>query len=117
MPHAAAGVTHVAGIPRDHVHMHVRHGLAGGGPGIEADVVSIGLRHELLIEQPFDFTHQLHERGLLIGCAIEERRHDPPRDHEHVTRRHREPVIDRERERIRANPLRLGDFQKRRGGG
>jgi len=50
MPHAAARIAHVAGIPRDHVHMHMRHSLTGGGPGIEADVVSIGLRLEPLIK-------------------------------------------------------------------
>ena len=50
MPHAAAGVTHVNGIPRDHVHMHMRHGLAGGGHGIETDVVSIGLGFKPLIK-------------------------------------------------------------------
>jgi hypothetical protein len=46
MPHAAAGVVYVACIPRDHVHMQVRHGLAGGSPGVDADAISIGLRVE-----------------------------------------------------------------------
>ena len=32
MPHSAAGVAHVAGIPWDHVPMRMRHRLPGGGP-------------------------------------------------------------------------------------
>ena len=117
MPHAAAGIAHVAGIPRDHVHMHMRHGLAGGGPGVEADVVSIRLRIELTVEQGLHLADERHERLLLRGRALEERRHNPPRDHEHVPRRHGKRVVDREAEVIRADPLRLGDAHKRRGGG
>ena len=51
MPHATAWVARVAGIPRHHVHMHMRHGLAGGDPSVEAHVVSIWLRIEPLIKQ------------------------------------------------------------------
>ena len=117
MPHAAAGVGHVAGIPRDHVHMHMRHGLAGGGPGVEAHVIAIGLRVKPLVEHGLHLANQGHERPLFRGRALEERRHDPPRDHEHVPGRHRERIEDREAEIICADPLRLGDLQKRRGGG
>ena len=115
MPHAAAGVAHVAGIPRDHVHMHMRHGLAGGSPGVEANVVSIGLRIEPLIEQPFHLAHEHHYRRLLRGRAVEVGGHHPPRDHEHVARRHGNLVVDREGEPIRAEPLRLGDGREWRG--
>ena len=65
MPHAAAGVGHVAGIPRDHVHMHVRHGLTGSRPAVEADVVAVGLRIESLVEDPLHLADQLHQRLLL----------------------------------------------------
>ena len=112
MPHAAAGVAHVAGIPRDDVHVHMRHGLPGGGPGVEPHVVAIRLGRKPLIEQPFCFAHELHERRLLVGRALEERWNDPPRDHEHVPGRHRKPVVDRERERIRADPIRLRNLYK-----
>jgi hypothetical protein len=67
MPHAAAGVAHVAG--------------------------------------------ERHERLLLVGRALEERGHDPSRDHEHAPRRHGKRIVDREAEAVRADPLRLGDFQ------
>ena len=117
MPHAAAGVAHVARIPRNHVHMHMRHGLARGRPGVKADVVSIGLRVKPLVEQGLHLAHEFHERHLLCGRALEERGHHPPRDHKHVARRHWVRVEDREAEVIRADPLRLGDFHKRRGGG
>ena len=117
MPHAAAGVAHVARIPRDHVHMHMRHGLARGRPGVKADVVSIGPGIEPLVEQGLHLAHEFHERPLLRGRALEERCHHPPRDHEHVPRRHWVRVVDREAETIRADPLRLGGSQKRRGGG
>ena len=117
MPHAAAGVAHVARIPRNHVHMHMRHGLARGRPGVKADVVSIGLRIEPLVEQGLHRADKRHELLLLRGRALEERGHHPPRDHKHVARRHWVRVEDREAEVIRADPLRLGDFHKRRGGG
>jgi len=113
MPHAAAGVGHVAGIPRDHVHMHMRHGLAGSNPGVEAHVVAIGLRIEPLIEQPLHLAHELHHRRLLRGRAVEEGGHHPPRDHEHVARRHGKRIEDRKGEGVCAQPLRLGDGRER----
>jgi hypothetical protein len=64
--------------------MHMRHGLAGGGPGVEPDVVAIGLRGEPLIEQPLDLADQLHHSDLLGSRAVEVRRHHPPRYHEHM---------------------------------
>ncbi len=73
--------------------MHMRHGLAGGGPGVEADVVAIGLGIEPLIEQGLHLADKRHERLLLCRRALEERRHDPPRDQEHVPRRHGKRVI------------------------
>ena len=97
--------------------MHMRHGLARGRPGVKADVVSIGLRVEPLVEQGLHLAHEFDERHLLRGRALEKRRHHPPRDHEHVPRRHWVRIVDREAEAIRADPLRLGDFHKRRGGG
>jgi len=115
MPHATAGVGHVAGIPRDHVHMHMRHGLAGGGPGVEAHVVAIGLGIEPLNEQLPHRAHELHHRHLLGGRAVEVGGHHPPRDHEHMPRRHRKRIEDREGELIRAKPLRLGDGREGRG--
>lgn len=51
MADAAAWVGHVAEIARDHMDVNVRHGLAGSGTGVEADVVAIRLRVEPEIEQ------------------------------------------------------------------
>ena len=115
MPHAAPGVGHVAGIPWDHVQMHMRHGLSSGGPGVKAHVVAIRLRVESLIEQPLHLAHEFHHRRLLRGRAVEVGRHHPPRDHEHVAGRHRKAVIDREGEVVCAEPLRLGDGREGRG--
>ena len=114
--HAAARIGHVAGIARDHVDVHVRHGLAGGGATVEADVVAVGLRVEPLVEEPLHLGDERHKRPLLFLRALEERRHDPLRDHEDMPRRYRETVADREGERIRAEPLRMGNVEERRGG-
>ena len=84
MSHPAGGVAHVAGIPRDHVNVHMRHGLAGCGAGIKAYVVSIRLRIEAIIEQGLHPADECYERLLLRVRAIKERRHDPTCDHEHV---------------------------------
>ena len=51
MPHAAAGIWHVACVPRDHMDMHMRHRLAGGRPGVKAYVVAIRFWIEARIEQ------------------------------------------------------------------
>jgi hypothetical protein len=115
MPHAAVGVGHVAGIPRDHVHVHMRHGLAGGSPGVEAHVAAIGLRIEPPIEQLFHLAHELHHRRLLGGRAVEVGRDDTPRYHEHMPGRHRKRIEDRESKLIRAKPLGLGDSREGRG--
>ena len=116
MPHATTRVGHVAGIARDHVDMHVRHGLAGGRAAVEADVVAIGLGIKALVQQPLRFPDEVDQRLLLFRRALEECRHHPPRDHEHMPRRHREAVEDRQRQFIRAHPLRRGDGKERRGG-
>ena len=95
--------------------MHVGHGLSGGGPSVEANVIAIGLWLEPLIEQPFHLANELYHSGLLRSRAVEVGRHHPPRDHEHVPRRNWKRIEDREAEIIRAEPLRLGDSREGRG--
>lgn len=51
MADAAAGIRHVTEIARDDMDVDMRDGLAGGGPGVEADVVAIGLRIEAEVEE------------------------------------------------------------------
>ena len=116
VPHAAPRIGHVAGVARDHVDMHMRHGLAGGGATVEADVIAIGLGIEPLVQELLHVADEVHERRLLFARALEERRHHPPRDHEHMPRRHRIRIEDRKRQMIGADPLRRGDGKERRGG-
>jgi hypothetical protein len=99
--------------PRYHVNMHMRHGLAGGGPGVEADVVAIGLRLEPRVEQAFHLAHELHHRRLFRGRAVKVGGHHPPRDHQRMPGRHRKRIEARKGEDVCAQPLRLGDGRER----
>ena len=116
VPDTATRVGHVAGIARDHMEMHVRHGLAGSRAAVEADVVAVGLGIEPLVQDLLHVADEVHQRLLLFRRALEERRHDALRDHEHMPRRHRIRIEDRKRQSIRAHPLRRGDGEERRGG-
>ena len=116
VPHATTRVGHIAGRARDHMDMHMRHGLAGSRATVEADVVAVGLGIEVLVQQLLRVADEVHQRQLLFRRALEERRHDALRDHEHMPRRHWEAVEDRKRQSIRAHPLRRGDGEERRGG-
>ncbi len=42
-PHPAPRVFRIARVARDQVDVQVRHGLAGGGAVVDADVVALGL--------------------------------------------------------------------------
>ena len=46
MPNAAAGVRHVAGIPRYDMEMELRHGLSGGRTVVKAEVEGVRWRAE-----------------------------------------------------------------------
>ena len=116
MPHTAAGIRHVAGIPRDHVHMHMRHGLAGGRSAIETHVVAIGLRLEPRVKHRFHDADHRHQAVFLVVCAIKKGGHHPMRDHQHMARRHGKPVVDREAVLIYTDPLVPGEIQEWRGG-
>lgn len=96
--------------------MHIWHGMAGGGLGVEADIASIGLRIEPLVDQPFHRVNALNEYALLRGGALEKHGHYPTRDHEHLRRRHGKRIDAREAGGSCAYPARLGDFQNLGGG-
>ena len=66
--------------------------------------------------QPLDVAHALNEGGLLWLCAVKERGHHPPRDHERMAARHGKRVEDGKTEGVCAVPLALGDPQERGGG-
>ena len=86
---AAARIGHVAGIPRDHMDMHMRHRLPGSGARIKSHVVAIVLRIELRIEERFDAGDELHQGSLLGRRALKEGGHHAARDHQHMPGRHR----------------------------
>lgn len=66
MAHTATGIGHVTKIARDDMDVNMRNRLAGSGPGVEADVVAIGLRVEAEVEQALGFLHEGHECGLFV---------------------------------------------------
>jgi hypothetical protein len=105
MADAAAWVRHVTEIARDHMDVDMRNRLAGGGTGVEADVVAVWLRVEAEVEEVFCFLHQRHERGLFVVGGIEPCLHDPAGSDENVAGRDRELIEDHEGKVIRAKPF------------
>jgi hypothetical protein len=92
-------------IPRYDMDVDMRHGLAGGGAGVEADVVAVGLRVEPEVEQTFGFLHQRHQRGLFVVGRIEPRFHDAAGGDEDMSGGDRETIEDRKCQIIRAEPI------------
>jgi hypothetical protein len=67
--HAAPRIVHVAAEPRDDVDVEVHDGLAGGGAGVEADVVAVG--GELVVEPALDLVDEGQHGALLVVSGAE----------------------------------------------
>jgi len=107
---AAARIVHVAAIPRDHVHVEVRHRLPSGRACVEPDVVAV--RMQLIIELLLDRLDQLEDRRALFGARGEPVRDDPARDHERVSLRHGVAIADGKRQRVVSDPVGDGNLEK-----
>jgi hypothetical protein len=107
---AAARIVHVAAKPRDDVDVEVHDGLARRGARVEPDVVAVG--RELVVELPLDLGDQgEHRRALVVGRGEPVRGHAPGHD-QRVPGGHREAIAERERERVGADPRRLGHLEE-----
>ncbi|BDG02811.1 hypothetical protein AMOR_18070 [Anaeromyxobacter oryzae] len=110
---AATRIVHVALIARNDMDVEVHHGLAGGEPCVETDVVACGA--VLRVELPLHHLDEVEDRELLVTSRLEPVGHDPARDDERVPFGDGVGVTDRERERIRGDPSLARDLGKRRG--
>lgn len=105
MAHAAAGIGHVTEIARDDMDVDMRNRLAGGGPGVEADVVAVGFGRKLVIQQMLGLLHQRHQCGLFRISRVEPCFHNAAGGHQHMSRRNRKPVKYCERKVVGAKPI------------
>ena len=110
--HAATGIRHVSQITGDHVDVDMRHGLASGTAGIEADIVTVGFRVESEVEEAFGLLHQCHQRGLFLVGRIEPRFDDAASGDEDVSGRDRKTIEDCEGQVIRAEPITCRNGEK-----
>jgi hypothetical protein len=85
-PHPAPRVFRIARVARDQVDVQVRHGLAGCGAVVDADVVALGL--VAARQAGAGFVQQGQQAGALLGGEVEEAAHVPARDDERVPGRH-----------------------------
>ena len=83
----------------------MRHGLAGGTAGVEADIVAVGFRGKLDVEQALGLLHQSHQRGLFLIGRIEPRFDDAAGGDQDMSGRDRKAIEDREGQVIRAEPI------------
>ncbi len=104
MANAAPGIGDVAGIPRDDMDMDMGDGLAGGGAGIEPDVVAVGFGGEGGVEVVFDGVDEIEEGGLFGGSGVEPGGDEPARDDEGVSRGDGESVGERKGEGVGGDP-------------
>ena len=113
VPYAAARVIDVAAVARDDVDVEVHDGLTGSFPGIDADVVAVGV--ELLIDLLLDDIDELEEGRALVGCGVEPSGDEAARDDEGVAGAYREAVAKGKGKGIARDPGGCGSFEERGG--
>jgi len=107
---AAPGIVHVALVAGNHMYVEVEHRLACRLTSVEPDVVAVGPVR--LIELGLDLLDQIEHCQLLGRRRVPPVRHQPPGDHERVTRADRKPVSERERQFVVGDPQPLRNVQK-----
>ena len=105
MAHAAAGIGHVAEKARNDMDMDMRHRLPGGGTGVEAHVVAVGLWVEPEVEQALGLLDQSHQRSLFLVGRVKPRFDDSAGGDQHMSGRYRKSIEDCKSQIIRAKPI------------
>ena len=109
----AARIGHVAAIARDEVHVQVHHRLPGHLARVDPEVVALG-RGRARIEGALAHLDQVEDRGLFVAGGFPPGGHLAPGNDQRVPGRDREAIPDGERELVCAEPVGLGDREKRR---
>lgn len=111
MADAAAGIGDVTAIPRDHVDVQVRDGLAGDSAAIKTDVVTVRPRLQLGIELLFDHSDEFHHRRLFGRRGVKPGRDEPPRDDQRMPGADGKTVKDRNASALEASQSQDGIFE------